>query len=179
MAPAADMSGLADAAWNETLTPDQRVTMVFALQSLKWFHPEMNLDDYRSGATAQHWDELMDCIPPNFDDIAMARSLMTNADLRPKTLEDVEWLRARLEEMALGKKRIDTPMVVAYGTQDRLVNEEWFKRALDRACALGSHVEIMRMPGKGHADLDSGFAMPWLMARLAGAPAPNSCTGGT
>src|SRR6185312_6486578 len=32
MAPAADMAGLADAAWNGTMTADQRVAMVFVLQ---------------------------------------------------------------------------------------------------------------------------------------------------
>jgi pimeloyl-ACP methyl ester carboxylesterase len=179
MAPAADMSGLADAAWNQTLTDDQRVTMVFVLQSLKWFHPEMDLDRFRSGATAQHWDELLDCLPPNFDDIAKARSLMTNADLRPRTLEDVDWLRARLEELALPKQKVESPMVVGYGTQDRLVNLEWFERALDRACAMGSHIQLQKGLGKGHADLDSGFGVPWLIARLSGEPAPNTCSGGT
>lgn len=39
MAPAADMAGLADAAWNGTLTNEQRITLVFVLQSIKWFTP--------------------------------------------------------------------------------------------------------------------------------------------
>lgn len=178
MAPAADMSGLADAAWNETLTPDQRITMVFALQSLKWFHPEMDLDAYRRGATAENWDELLDCIPPNFDDIARVRSLMTNADLKPATYEDVVWLRDRLQELAVPQARIETPIIVGYGTQDTLVNEKWFERALDRACAMGSPMEIRKGPGKGHADLDSGYTLPWLMDRLAGiAPPPDDCAG--
>lgn len=50
MAPAADMSDLADAAWNETLTNEQRVTLVYALQSLKWFNPDMNLTIFDPGS---------------------------------------------------------------------------------------------------------------------------------
>jgi pimeloyl-ACP methyl ester carboxylesterase len=178
MAPAADMAGLADAAWNGTLTPDQRVTLVFALQSLKWFNPEMNLDNYRRGVTAEHWDQLLDCIPPNFDDIARVRSLMKNEDLKPASYEDVVWLRERLAEMAVPQAPNDTPMVVGYGTQDMLVDQAWFERALDRACAMGSYIDIRKGPGKGHADLDSGFTLPWLMDRLDGVdPPPNSCLG--
>lgn len=175
MAPAADMSGLAEAAWNETLTPEQRITMVWALQSLKWFHPEMNLDDFRSGATAANWDELLDCLPPNFDDIARVRSLMTNADLKPKTYQDAVWLREQLEARAVpSARRIDTPLVVAYGTQDGLVQQAWFEKALARACAAGSNLEIRKGPGKGHADLDFGFVLGWLNDRVAGVPAPPS-----
>ncbi len=149
---------------------------MFALQSLKWFHPEMNLDNYRRGTTAENWDQLLDCIPPNFDDIARVRGLMTNEDLRPATYEDVVWLRERLAEIAVPQAPNTTPMVVGYGTQDMLVDETWFERALDRACAMGSYIEIREGSGKGHADLDSGFTLPWLMDRLDGAdPPPNDC----
>jgi pimeloyl-ACP methyl ester carboxylesterase len=178
MAPAADMAGLADAAWNGTLTDDQRITLVFALQSLKWFNPDMNLDNYRRGATAANWDELLDCIPPNFDDIARVRALMTNDDLKPATEADYLWLRDRLQALAVPQARIESPIIVGYGTQDTLVNEKWFEKALDRACAMGSPMEIRKGPGKGHADLDSGYTLPWLMDRLAGiTPPPDNCAG--
>ena len=176
MAPAADMAGLADAAWDGTLTADQRVTLVFALQSLKWFNPEMNLDNYRRGVTAENWDALLDCIPPNFEDIARVRALMTNEDLKPATYEDVVWLRDRLAEIAVPQAPNTSPMVVGYGTQDMLVNQAWFEQALDRACAMGSYIQIEKGIGKGHADLDSGFALGWLLDRLAGVdPPPNDC----
>lgn len=175
MAPAADMSGLADAAWDQTLTPEQRITMVWALQSLSWFHPEMNLDNFRSGATAANWDALLDCIPPNIEDIARVRALMTNADLKPRTYEDAVWLRDQLAARAVpSAQRIDTPMVVAYGTQDGLVQQGWFEKALTRACDMGSNLQIIKSPGKGHADLDFGFVLGWLNDRLWGVPAPPS-----
>ncbi len=176
MAPAADMSGLADAAWNETLTADQRVALVFVLQSLSWIHPEMDLDNYRRGATAEHWDELLDCLPPNLDDIAKVRSLMKNSDLKPATPADRDRLRSWLEEMALPLNGTKTPMAVVYGTQDTLVNEAWYEKALRRACDMGSVIEIEKKIGQGHSDLDSAFGLPWLLARIDGASVPvNSC----
>jgi pimeloyl-ACP methyl ester carboxylesterase len=175
MAPAADMTGMADAAWNGTLTSEQRVSMALSLQSIKWFHPEMNLDDFRRGATAANWDELIDCIPPNFDDLARVRGLMTNADLKPKTYEETVWLRDILAAWAVpNTRRIETPMVVSYGTQDGLVNEAWFEKALKRACELGGDLDIRKSPGKGHADLDFGFVLGWLTDRLSGVPPPPS-----
>jgi pimeloyl-ACP methyl ester carboxylesterase len=175
MAPAADMSGLADAAWNGTLTNEQRVTMVYALQSIKWFHPEMNLDDFRSGVTAANWDLILNCIPTDFDQVGRVWETMTNADLKPKTYEDVVWLREQLAARAVpSSQRIDTPLVVAYGTQDGLVNQAWFETAISRACAAGSNLEIKKDPGKGHADLDQAFVMGWLNDRLSGVPAPPS-----
>lgn len=175
MAPAADMSDLADAAWNGTLTNEQRVTLVYALQSISWFNPEMNLDDFRSGVTAANWDLVLNCIPTDFDEVARVWETMTNADLKPRTYEDVVWLRDQLAARAVpSTRRIDTPLVVAYGTQDGLVNQEWFERALTRACAAGSNLEIRKEPGKGHANLDQSFVMGWLNDRLSGVPAPPS-----
>jgi len=175
MAPAADMSGLADAAWNGTLTPEQRVTMVYALQSIKWFHPEMNLDEFRSGVTAANWDLVLNCIPMDFAKVKQVWETMTNADVKPRTYEDTVWLRNILAERAIpSTRRIETPLVVAYGTQDGLVNQAWFDAAINKACAMGSNLEIKKDPGKGHADLDQGFVMSWLADRVAGIPAPPS-----
>jgi pimeloyl-ACP methyl ester carboxylesterase len=177
MAPAADMAGLADAAWNETLTADQRVALVFVLQSLSWIDPDFPLDHYRRGATAQHWNELLDCLPPNLDDIQRVRNLMTNADLKPSTPADVDRLRNLLQGLATPRNKVSTPIAVVYGTQDTLVNEAWFERALDRGCAMGNHLEIEKKIGQGHSDLDSAFGLPWLLARIDGEPVPNSCGG--
>jgi pimeloyl-ACP methyl ester carboxylesterase len=175
MAPAADMSDLADAAWNGTLTNEQRVTLVYALQSISWFNPDMNLDDFRSGVTAANWDLVLNCIPTDFDQVARVWETMANSDLKPRTYEDVVWLREQLAARAVpSNRRFDTPLVVAYGTQDGLVNEAWFEKAVSRACAAGSNIEIRKEPGKGHANLDQSFVMGWLNDRLSGVPAPPS-----
>lgn len=175
MAPAADMAGLADAAWNGTLTADQRVAMVFVLQSLSWSHPDLDLDRYRRGYTAEHWDQLLDCLPPNLDDILTVRSKMTNADLKPETPVDRDRLRDLLAQMALPQNKLTTPMMVVYGTQDTLVDLPWFEQAVSRACAQGDRIQIEKSIGQGHSDLDSSYGLPWLRDRLTGQEIPDSC----
>ncbi|MFC7672770.1 alpha/beta fold hydrolase [Mycolicibacterium sp. GCM10028919] len=177
MAPAADMAGMADAAWNGTLTADQRVAMVFVLQTLKWSHPELDLDKYRRGYTAANWDALLDCLPPDIDDILRVRSKMQNSDLRPETPADRDRLRDLLAQMALPQNKLTTPMMVVYGTQDTLVDVAWFEQAVSRACAQGDHIQIEKSIGQGHSDLDSTYGLPWLRDRLTGQDIPNSCTG--
>lgn len=175
MAPSADMSDLADAAWNGTLTSDQQVALVFVLQSLSWIYPDLDLDRYRSGWTAEHWDELLDCLPPDLDDIMRVRAKMTNADLKPATPQDRDRLREMLAQMALPQNRLTAPLMVVYGTEDTLVDLAGFERALSRACAQGDHIQIEKKIGQGHSDLDSAFGLPWLRDRLDGVPVPNSC----
>jgi pimeloyl-ACP methyl ester carboxylesterase len=177
MAPAADMSGLADAAWDGTLTADQRVAMVFVLQALSWSHPDLDLDRYRRGYTAEHWDQLLDCLPPNLDDILTVRSKMVNSELKPETAGDRDRLRDLLAQMALPLNKLTTPMMVVYGTEDTLVDLPWFEQAISRACAQGDHIQIEKSIGQGHSDLDSTYGLPWLQDRLTGQAIPNSCAG--
>jgi pimeloyl-ACP methyl ester carboxylesterase len=177
MAPSADMSGLADKAWDGTLTADQRVAMIFALQSLSWFHPDLDLDRYRRGYTAEHWDELLDCLPPNMDDILKVRSKIVNSDLKPATLADRDRLRDMLAQMATPQGKLSSPLLVVYGTQDTLVDLPWFERAISRACARGDQVQLEKSIGQGHSDLDSTYGLSWLRDRLTGQKIPNSCPG--
>ncbi len=101
---------------------------------------------------------------------------MKNSDLKPATPADRDRLRSWLEEMALPLNGTKTPMAVVYGTQDTLVNEAWYEKALRRACDMGSVIEIEKKIGQGHSDLDSAFGLPWLLARIDGASVPvNSC----
>jgi len=177
MAPSADMSGLADKAWDGTLIVDQRVAMIFALQSLSWSHPDMDLDRYRRGYTAEHWDELLDCLPPNMDDILKVRSKMVNSDLKPATLADRDRLRDMLAQIATPQGKLSSPLLVVYGTQDTLVDLAWFERAISRACARGDQVQLEKSIGQGHSDLDSTYGLSWLRDRLTGQKIPNSCPG--
>lgn len=179
MAPAVGMPGLADVAWNEQLTFEQRPTMVYALQSLSWFKPELDLEEFRSGVVKDNWDMILDCGPADLEKLipiwANVLRTMSNQDLKPRTPEDVEWLRNALAERAtLNTRRIDTPLVVVYGTADKLVNNSWFETDIRRACEMGSNLEIIREPGKAHGDIDQAFVMGWFTDRLEGVPAPPS-----
>jgi pimeloyl-ACP methyl ester carboxylesterase len=177
MAPSADMAGMADAAWNGTLTADQRVALVFVLQTLSWSHPDFDLDRYRRGYTAENWDALLDCLPPDLNDILRVRSKMQNSDLRPETPADRDRLRELLAQMALPQNKLTTPMMVVYGTQDTLVDLPWFEQAVSRACAQGDRIQIEKSIGQGHSDLDSTYGLPWLRDRLTGQSISDSCTG--
>jgi pimeloyl-ACP methyl ester carboxylesterase len=175
MAPAADMAGMADAAWDGTLTADQRVAMVFALQALSWSEPDLDLSRYRRGYTAENWDKLLDCLPPNLDDILAVRSKMLNSDLKPETPADRDRLRDLLQRIAVPQNKLTTPLMVVYGTQDTLVNLPWFEQALSQACAQGDQIQIEKSIGQGHSDLDSTYGLPWLRDRLTGQAVHNSC----
>lgn len=177
MAPAADMRGLADKAQEGTLTADQRVAMVFALQTLSWSNPDLDLDRYRSGYTAEHWGEILDCLPADLDDIERVRSGMQNSDLKPRTPEDTDRLRDLLGRMALPKNKTMGPMRVVYGTEDTLVDEAWTEDALARLCDLGADVEIDKRIGQGHGDLDSAFGLPWMRDVINGQKVVSSCPG--
>lgn len=179
MAPAADLSGIADKAWDGTLTADQRVALIFVLQSLSWSHPDLDLNRYRRGYTAEHWDELLDCLPPNMDDILKVRSKMVNSDLKPATVADRDRLRDMLAQIATpqDKDKLTSPLLIVYGTEDTLVDLSWFERAISRACARGDKIQLEKSIGQGHSDLDSTYGLSWLRDRLTGQGIPNSCTG--
>jgi hypothetical protein len=149
--------------------------MVYLLQSLSWSHPDLDLNRYRSGYTAAHWDQILDCIPPNLDDIAKVRSGMQESDLKPETPADTARLRDLLEGMALPKDPITGPMLVVYGTADTLVDYRWTEQALYRACAQGDTIEIEKRIGQGHSDLESAQGLPWIKDRMDGQAPINSC----
>ncbi|MFD0926981.1 alpha/beta hydrolase family protein [Williamsia deligens] len=174
MAPPADMSGMADAAQNGTLTADQRVAMIFALQSLSWTNPTLDINRYRSPSLAQKWDLLLDCTAP-LPDVLKARETVTNADLKPDTPADTDRLRALLEQLAVPKNPVTSPMLVMFGTKDELVNWQWTEKAVDQACRIGGTIEIDKRMGEGHGDLESSRGLPWLKDRIAGQAADNSC----
>ncbi|WP_299570622.1 alpha/beta fold hydrolase [uncultured Williamsia sp.] len=174
MAPPADMSGLADAAQAGTLTGDQRVALIFALQSLSWTNPTLDLNRYRSPSLAQKWPLLLDCTA-NLDVVLKTRESVTNADLKPDTQADTDRLRALLEQWALPKNPLDAPMLLMFGTKDELVDWQWTQAAADKACRIGGAIEIDKRMGEGHGDLQSDRGLPWLKDRIAGQAANNTC----
>ncbi len=104
MAPPADMSGLADKAQAGTLTGDQRVALIFALQSLSWTNPSLDLNRYRTPSLASKWNLLLDCTAP-LDEVLKTRETVSNADLKPDTQADTDRLRALLEQWAVRRTR--------------------------------------------------------------------------
>ncbi|GAA1891274.1 lipase family protein [Williamsia serinedens] len=174
MAPPADMSGLADKAQAGTLTGDQRVALIFALQSLSWTNPTLDLNRYRTPSLASKWNLLLDCTAP-LDEVLKTRETVTNADLKPDTQADTDRLRTLLEQWAVPKNPVTGPMLLMFGTKDELVDWQWTQAAADKACRIGGFIEIDKRMGEGHGDLESDRGLPWLKDRIAGQTANNTC----
>ncbi|MCJ0892092.1 S9 family peptidase [Rhodococcus sp. ARC_M5] len=175
MVPVSDMSGLADAAANGTLTRAQYPLLMYALHTLAISHPEMNLDDYRSGLARERWDDFMECVPPKSDDVPGLLARLQAADLTPVSAEATDRLRGYLSDMALPQQRSTTPLLVMYGSEDDLILEPWTEKALQRACDSGDLVEYELHQGEGHGDLDSSRSLPWVKGMFAGQRPVDTC----
>ncbi|MCZ4518066.1 lipase [Rhodococcus ruber] len=175
MVPVSDMAGLADAAANETLTRAQYPLLMYALSSLAISHPEMNLDDYRSGFARERWDDLLQCVPPGSLDVPELQTRLGPADLKPVSQEATDRLRGYLSDMALPQQRSTTPLLVMYGSEDDLILQPWTEKALQRACDSGDVVEYELHQGEGHGNLDSSRSLPWVKGMFAGQRPVNTC----
>jgi pimeloyl-ACP methyl ester carboxylesterase len=173
--PVSDMAGLADAAAAGTLTRAQYPLLMYALHGLAISHPEMDLDDYRSGIARARWDEFMACMPPGSDEVPELLAQLQPSDLRPVSAEATDRLRGYLADMALPQQKSTSPLLVMYGSEDDLILESWTAKALERACDGGDVIEYELHRGEGHGNLDSSRSVPWVKARFAGQRAVNTC----
>ncbi|SNT01280.1 alpha/beta hydrolase family protein [Rhodococcoides kyotonense] len=173
--PVSDMAGLADAAAAGTLTRAQYPLLMYALRGLSITHPEMNLDDYRSGLARERWDDFMQCVPPGSDLVPELVVRLQPADLRPASVEATDRLRGWLAGMAVPQQKSTSPLLVMYGSEDDLILQPWTEKALERACASGDVVEYELHRGEGHGNLDSTRSLPWVKARFAGQSVVDTC----
>jgi acetyl esterase/lipase len=175
LSPAADITGLADAAAAGTLTPEQAPALPLILSWLKKAYPDLNLDDYRRGIVQDKWDTLMACQGPKAAEREKITPQITADDLRPSSPAAVDTLRGYLQKMSLPQGPTASPMLVIYGGKDNLVPSAWTEHALTAACAMGDIIDIQTQPDKGHTDIDISSAFSWVNDRFRGVPAPNSC----
>ncbi|KZF09506.1 MAG: lipase family protein [Rhodococcus sp. (in: high G+C Gram-positive bacteria)] len=173
--PVSDMAGLADSAAAGTLTRAQYPLLMYALNGLAITHPEMNLDDYRSGLARERWDDFMQCVPPGSDAVPGLVAGLEASDLRPVSQEATDRLRGWLTDMALPQQTSNSPLLVMYGSEDDLILQAWTEKALARACESGTVVEYELHSGEGHGDLDSSRSLPWVKARFAGQRVVDTC----
>ncbi|WP_328354021.1 lipase [Mycobacterium sp. NBC_00419] len=175
LVPAADLTGLADAAAAGTLTADQGPLLQWVLYALAQEDPQLNLDDYRRGVVADNWAVLSSCAPEKSSQRAEVAQRITADDLRPSTPEATDALRAHLARMSVPQQRSTAPMLVIYGGRDTLISPAWTKQALDKACTMGSTVEYYLQPDKGHGDIDAAVAFGWIRQRFDGDAPLNAC----
>lgn len=175
MAPAADVSGLAQKAFDGRTTVDQRPAVAMIVESMARLHPELDRDHFRRGAGAEYWQVLTACSGPTLYERDYAIAQLGPKDLAPQSQPAADQLRTLLQAWALPQRPLSAPMSVWYGGADTLVDAQWTADAVKRACALGGTVSIEYEPTKGHGEFDLAAAWKWLVDRFAGLPAPDNC----
>ncbi|TLH58372.1 alpha/beta hydrolase [Mycolicibacterium aubagnense] len=175
LSPATDLTGLASGAAAGSLSKEQDAILQLILAALAAENPSLNLQDYRRGAVAEHWDVLASCHTEDAAARAAAIEKITPDDLRPASPQAEATLQGLLAKRSLPKEPTSAPMLVMYGGQDTLLPPDWTNKALAAACRLGDVIDIMFQPTKGHADIDVASSYDWIKDRFDGVPAPNSC----
>lgn len=175
VSPATDLTGLATGAAAGSLSKEQGAVLQLILAALANENPSLNLQDYRRGDVAQHWDVLASCRTEDAVARAAAIDAITPDDLRPASPQAEATLQGLLAKRSLPKEPASAPMLVLYGGQDTLLPPDWTNKALSAACHLGDVIDIMFQPTRGHADIDVSMSFDWIKDRFNGVPVPNSC----
>ncbi len=175
LSPATDLTGLAAGAAAGSLSKEQGAILQLILAALAKENPSLNLQDYRRGDVAEHWNVLASCRTEDATARAAAIDKITPEDLRPASPQAEATLQDLLAKRSLPKDPTSAPMLVLYGGQDTLLLPDWTNKALSAACRLGDVIDIMFQPTKGHADIDVAMSSDWIKDRFDGVPAPNSC----
>ena len=127
LAPVTDLTGLADAAMDGTLSTGQKLMYLGYVDALKHeYSYDVNLDDYRRGAAREHWDALLDC-RDSAQREALAESLSAD-DLRPANAQALRALRGYLQKTSLPQGPTQGPMYVIYGGRDSVTPPAWSTR---------------------------------------------------
>ena len=173
ISPALDLSGLADAAVDGTLTDDQKVMLVRFLTALhNEYGDNIDLDDFRRGAAGAQWDALLGCpAAPSARELA---ARIPAADLKPADADAVATLRGYLQKVNLPQGPAQNPLLVVYSGDDPAIPAGWTGRALDQACRMGDTVTIRQHPDPRP---DSAEVLAWIGDRFASRPATNDCEG--
>ena len=173
LAPAANVSGLAELAYREQLTPQQLAVMSMVVSGAQFAHPGVPTENLLHGATLEHRELLIGCSPER----AVAVSTLPNAaDAKPSTRADANSLATSLQKMALPMGKTSAPMLVAFGSSDEVVLAPWVREAVERSCALGATIESLEVQGASHAGVgENDFVRKWIDDRFAGEPAGTNC----
>ena len=173
--PAANISGYAQMAEDEVMTPFQSAAYTALLISQGRAHPDLDLDLYRRGSVKANAEALIQCKGPGLEDRKRAVMQIKPEELKPATHAATLALKARLDEMGVAKRKSDVPMLVIYAGKDEYIKPEWTKKTIEDACRLGTKIEVDFEAEKSHGTFDHSNILPWLQDRIEGKPLKNSC----
>jgi hypothetical protein len=195
LAPAANLTGVADLVSSGSLTDEQRARFPLGIVGFARYNPDLDADSFLHGS-AEYFRKLHShCEPPEeltgsqSDNTPLApipwRTVVDRLrdanDVKPSTPQDVATLRDALRRVALPQRPLDKPMLVINGENDAQVLPDWVRTAVSRSCALGARIEYLQIPNAGHDDLVPKVADTmerWIADRFAGTPPPSNCPAG-
>ena len=174
--PVVNVSGLPAKAQAGTLTHDQLHMYFLAIMGLKRStHPDIDLNLYIHGSLYENRDVLLVCNGPGVQKALEVLNSADPDDLKPSTPAAEEQMKQWLAELAVPKRKAAAPMLVIYGSDDRLVDQPWIETALQQSCAMGSTIEWILRPGEAHGDIDASMAFPWVRSRFDNQTPINKC----
>jgi dienelactone hydrolase len=190
LAPAANVTGVADLAWSRSLTDEQRALLPLVIVGVARYTPGLDVHSFLRGAAqdASGWMrrcEVTDSPPPTGLSApvpwqGVVDRVSESNDLRPATSHDVAALRDALRRVALPQRSLGEPMLVITGLRDALVLPGWVESAVSQSCELGGRVEYLEVPDADHNEVvwkRSRIVMQWIADRFAGLAAPSNCPG--
>ena len=170
LSPAADIVGLADLAYTDSLSTDQLSAFPLVIMGLARYDTNIVLSHYlRGSATATSF---VTCT--GVGDKPLQTPLAQDA--RPTNPTDTEILTTALRRIALPQRPLSAPLLVINGSRDQLIPAAWVLTAIARSCQLGGQIEHREIEGVGHSDLSSGDTVEsWISDRFADKPVSSTC----
>jgi len=195
LAPAVNLTGVADLVASGLLTDDQRARFPLGLVGAARYNPDLDADGFLHGSAEYFRQQLSRCEPSHESTgrrsgntplapvpwkVTVER-LRDADDVKPASPQDVDKLRDALRRVALPQRPLDKPMLVINGEDDTQVLPEWVRSAVSRSCALGARIQHLQIPNTGHEYLvpkATDMMERWIADRFAGTPSPSNCPGG-
>jgi hypothetical protein len=189
LAPAVNLTGVADLVWSGSLTDEQRAQFPMGIVGFARYNPDLDADAFLHGSADWYRGQLSHCestraqpeITPSPVPIpwrTVVDHLRDANDVKPDTPQDIATLRDALRRVALPQRSPDKPMLVINGDDDAQVLPGWVRSAVSQSCALGGRIKYLQIPNTGHLDLIPKVTHPvelWIADRFAGTPAPSNC----
>ncbi|MGM7646582.1 lipase family protein [Nocardia sp. JW2] len=175
-APMADLSGIVALAQSGWLSHEQQMWLPMVLAGLSNHRSELNAGDYLHGPL-EHGESMWSaCTGPHADQREQVLESLTARDTEPVSDAAAARLKQAFASIALPQRRASGPMLVITGAADQKVNVSWVRQAVRTACRNGGTIEFIVRPDEGHGTLVAGPQIgAWLLERLAGKPARNTC----
>jgi len=188
LAPAANVTGVADLVWSRSMTDVQRAIFPLFVIGLARHSPDLDVDAFLHGRSEYHEQQLGHCEPRgDRREIPTAAPLPWRStvdrtresnDLRPYSPNDIADLRNALQRVALPQRHLNQPLLVVTGTADGLVLADWVRAAVSASCALGGQIYYVEIPGADHNEVLSAsvpVVADWMSGRFADLVAPSNC----